>query len=437
MTPGHAPVVFSTGTDEHGAKVFDAARAAHVPCQAYCDAISGQFRHALDAMHISYDVFVRTTDARHVRTAQALWRRLWARGFIRRGHHRGWYCKSDEAFLTLQQTEERGGERVSKESGHAVELVDEPNFLFALPQWKQGLQRWLGNGPAVQPRGRVREVEAWVEGLQDLSVSRPSARVRWGIDVGEEQRMYVWLDALANYVTASGVDPEVLEKEPEVQWARAVHVIGKDILRFHAVYWPAFLMAAGMPLPEKVVAHGHWTVGGVKMSKSLGNVVDPMQLREEFGTDPVRYFLLASSSLENDSDFDKEALAMSFNDQVVNVLGNLLSRSSSNKILIRPLQKIPIEHLKYTDSSVVESLNALQEQVDSDMQSFAFGAAIKKVANAMRDVNVYFSEHEPWKLAKDAEAQGERLDEVCYITLSAVRIAALMLLPVIPGKRIR
>ena len=450
-------VIFSTGTDEHGAKVFDAAESCGKDCKSYCDEVSAKFRVALDVMNVTYDRFIRTTEKQHIRTAQGLWKRLVSRGYIYTGMHRGWYCRSDEAFLTELQTEERevGGAiiRVSKESGHPVEMLDEANYVFKLAALRQPLREWLQRDPSpIHPRSRLKEVEAWLDTLEDLSISRPASRVRWGIPVvdseaqlqddgsGERieqvgsQTMYVWLDALTNYLTACDVDVDKLERGDDVDWAQAVHVIGKDILRFHAVYWPAFLIAAGLPLPERIVVHGHWTVDGVKMSKSLGNVVDPMQLYSEVGAEAVRYFLLCSGGLEHDADYTSSSMVSRFNDEVVNVLGNLLSRSSSRKILVRPFRRITIEDMRVTDPALIEKLNAVKAEVEIAVNDFAFPAATKAIFNVMREVNGYFTEHEPWKLAKNSEANGEALDEVCYVTLSAVRIAAILLLPIIPGK---
>ena len=323
---GHR-VVFATGTDEHGLKVQNAAAAQGVSPQQFCDETSGKFRRLFDAAGISYDDFVRTSEPRHRAMATRVWQELQARGLIAMGRHEGWYCEGDEAFLTSQQvrpaTEEEiqalpardqpeGGEPVmlSVESGRVVERVAEENYVFRLSAFQDAVSAWLRESPgAVVPETRRREVLSTVEGgLRDLSVSRLTEKVQWGIPVpgDSSHTMYVWLDALVNYLTVTGASVDALldaadgnSSDRNAQlWPAAVHVVGKDILKFHAVYWPAFLMGLGLAPPCQVLAHGHWVVDNVKMSKSLGNVVDPFDMMDRHGRDECRYYLLREGGVQ-------------------------------------------------------------------------------------------------------------------------------------------
>ena len=321
------PTQFLTGTDEHGQKLERAAREAGMDPQAFCDMNSAKFRELWKKLDISYDDYIRTTEERHIRGVQELWRRVEAAGDIYLGTYAGWYAVRDEAFYTESElTEAPGGVKLGP-TGAEVEWVEEPSYFFRLSKFAEPLLEHYEKYPQfVQPDTRRNEVMSFVRGgLKDLSLSRTS--FQWGIPVpGDEKHViYVWFDALSNYLTAPGFDENgVREGSP---WPTDQHFIGKDILRFHAVYWPAFLLSAGVPLPGQVFSHGWWTVEGQKMSKSLGNAVDPHWLIEEYGVDAIRYFLLKEIPFGLDGDFSHNALIDRINSDLANDLGNLLHRT--------------------------------------------------------------------------------------------------------------
>ena len=300
------PTQFLTGTDEHGQKLQRAAREAGMDPQAFCDMNSAKFRELWEKLDISYDDYIRTTEERHIRGVQELWRRVEAAGDIYLGAYAGWYAVRDEAFYTESElTEAPGGVKLGP-TGAEVEWVEEPSYFFRLSKYAEPLLAHYEKNPLfVQPESRRNEVMSFVRGgLKDLSLSRTS--FQWGIPVpGDEKHViYVWFDALSNYLTAPGFDENgVREGSP---WPTDQHFIGKDILRFHAVYWPAFLLSAEVPLPGQVFSHGWWTVEGQKMSKSLGNAVDPHWLIEEYGVDAIRYFLLREIPFGLDGDFSPQ-----------------------------------------------------------------------------------------------------------------------------------
>ena len=322
-------VFFLTGTDEHGQKVEKAAQDAGVAPLAFADRVSADFRAMADAMGVSYDDFIRTTEPRHREACQALWRRLRDAGEIYLGHYEGWYAVRDEAFHGEDEiTVLPDGSRVAP-SGAPVEWVREPSYFFRLSAWQDRLLAFYEANPDfIQPSSRRNEVLSFVRGgLQDLSVSRTT--FRWGVPVPDDDAhiMYVWLDALTNYLTAVGFPDETAPRWH--YWPADVHVVGKEIVRFHAVYWPAFLMAAGIAPPKRIYSHGWWTAEGQKMSKSLGNVVEPRELVESFGLDPVRFFLLREVPFGNDGDFSRRALIQRLNGELANDLGNLAQRTLS------------------------------------------------------------------------------------------------------------
>src|SRR5690348_17380512 len=315
-------VRFLTGTDEHGQKVEKSARAAGVDPQTFCDRVSQNFRDMTTLMNISNDDFIRTTEPRHVRGVQALWQELQQKGEIYLGRFAGWYAVRDEAFY--DEGELVGGRAPT---GAEVEWVEEENYFFRLSAWQDRLLKFYDDNPDfIAPRARRNEVISFVKsGLRDLSISRTS--FTWGIPVPGDPRhvMYVWLDALANYITALGY-PETKDSDYSNFWPADLHMVGKDIIRFHCVYWPAFLMGAGLAPPKRVFAHGWWTVEGQKMSKSLGNFIPPGQLIDKYGLDPVRYFLLRELPFGSDGDFSRRAVINRINGDLANDFGNLAQR---------------------------------------------------------------------------------------------------------------
>ena len=319
-------VTFLTGTDEHGQKVEKAAFSRGVSPQDFTDEVSQNFRDLTAQMNFSNDDFIRTTETRHKLACQEMWNRLQTLGHIRLGNYAGWYSVRDEAFFTENEVVDG-----KAPTGAPVDWVEEPSYFFNLSQWQQPLLDFYEANPNfVGPESRFNEVKSFVKGgLRDLSVSRAS--FKWGIPVpgDPDHVMYVWLDALTNYITASGwpTDTELGDlAKYEKLWPADLHMVGKDILRFHAVYWPAFLMAAELPLPKRVYAHGWWTNEGQKISKSLGNVIDPNALTAQYGLDQTRYFLMREVPFGNDGDFSAAAITHRMNGDLANDLGNLCQR---------------------------------------------------------------------------------------------------------------
>lgn len=346
-------VTFTTGTDEHGLKVQEAAETLGktTDYKAFCDSVSSRFKQVFDQAQVAPSRFIRTSDEDHREAVHAFWTTIQRNGHIYLGEHEAWYCKSEESFLTDTQVQDvqdpatGATVKVSRETGHKVEKVSEENYKFRLSAFQDRLLEWLDNSPdVIVPRSRHNEVRAAVQaGLRDVSVSRLSEKIQWAIPVPGDQLhcVYVWLDALTNYLTCAGYPGDVQET-----WPADYHIVGKDILKFHAIYWPAFLMAAGLPLPKRIVAHAHWTVDRVKMSKSLGNVVDPNEIMTKYGADFVRYFLLREGVLNDDGDFNVGLLEDRVNSELADTLGNLVSRSTAKAFL--PDGKLPTRPQQFT-----------------------------------------------------------------------------------------
>lgn len=291
--------IYSTGTDEHGIKVQRAAEGKNLDPQIFCDQVSCRFQKLCQEFNASNTHFIRTTDANHKEVVQKFWNKLKESGHIYKSKYQGWYCSSDEAFVTNVEDVTKDGvtKKVSSESGNEVEWIEEENYMFKLSQFQEPLLKWLDTvPPVIIPNSFHSLVKQTVSrGIQDLSISRPSSRLSWAIPVpnDESQTIYVWLDALVNYLTVAGY-PDAK------QWPPDLHVIGKDILKFHAIYWPAFLMAVGMEPPRRILCHSHWTISDEKMSKSKGNVVDPFKKALEFSPEGLRYFLLRQGLPDHD-----------------------------------------------------------------------------------------------------------------------------------------
>ena len=460
------PTLFSTGTDEHGLKVQEAAENAGVSPLEYCDTISRSFKDVFDQFDISFDDYIRTTEVRHQSAVRLLWQTLYDGGHIYLGKHEGWYCQSDEAFLTDSQVEptlcpETGVEKmVSKESGHPAVWLSETNYKFRLSAFEQPLLDWLGgegDGPraesVVYPPSRLNEGTEFVSsGLRDLSISRTKSHVQWALPVppsveedGNEQEhsIYVWLDALTNYLTVTGYGEtwfsgDDLHGEDGHFWP-ATHVVGKDILRFHAVYFPAFLMAANLPLPSRIIAHGHWTVDRVKMSKSLGNVVSPSDLLRTYGIDPVRFFLLRDGRLGSDGDFNHANLEMRRDAELADTMGNLITRATGKKMLPEAVLPRCVEEsrLREEDLHLRSLVSRLKREVPSLYEDMEFGRAVIEIMDVLRETNRYFAAAEPWKLRKEErngdDEAGERADTVVYHTLESLRACGIYLQPIIPA----
>jgi len=427
-------VHFLSGTDEHGQKVEKAARDAGMASQDFCDAISAKFRDMEVRLGVGTDDFIRTTEPRHVEGVQALWRRLRERDQIYLGHYEGWYAVRDEDFYSADDvTVLADGSRVAP-TGAPVEWVREPNFLFRLSQWQNALlQHYEENLDFVGPPAKRNEMLSFIRGgLTDLSVSRTS--FKWGIPVPDEPGhvIYVWVDALANYITALGYPDEASALWP--RWPADLHLVGKDILRFHAVYWPAFLMAAGLPVPKRIFGHGWWTVEGEKMSKSVGNVIDPLTLADRFGVDPVRFFLFREVPFGNDGDFSERALISRMNTELANDLGNLCQRSVS--LIARNCAGVLPERgaLTQDDEEMLGLADGLVESLRDRMDRQALHEALEEVWKVIRAANAYIDRQAPWALKKTDPV---RMAAVLRVLAEVIRSVATMLLPFMPQSMAR
>lgn len=428
-------VMFLTGTDEHGQKVEKAAADAGLEPQAFTDRVSAEFEAMGTLMGLSNDVFIRTSEERHRVACQALWTRLYERGEIYLGDYQGWYAIRDEAFYAEEETTLRAdGTRIAAETGAVVEWVKEPSYFFRLSAWGDRLLELYEKAPdTIMPEGRRREVTSFVRGgLHDLSVSRTS--FTWGIPVPNDPAhvMYVWLDALTNYITALGY-PDTASDRWRF-WPANVHLVGKDIIRFHAVYWPAFLMAAGLEPTHSVFATGWWTVRGEKMSKSVGNVVPPAELVGRYGLDPVRFFLLREVPFGNDGDFSDEALVRRMNGELANDLGNLAQRTLS-QIAKNLGGTLPGPAARTEDDSeLLAAADALPAAMRPLIDRLALGEAIEDVWKVIRAANSYIDRQAPWALRKTDPA---RMEAVLRVLVDVIRAVATVLQPIMPDSMAR
>jgi len=423
-------VKFLTGTDEHGQKVEKSADAAGMDPLAFTDKMSQNFRELADFMNFSHDDFIRTTEQRHLDACQDLWRKLEDAGQIYLGAYAGWYAVRDEAFYAEGEltTGPDGTKRAP--SGAEVEWVEEPSYFFKLSEWQQPLIDHYAKHPdAVLPETRRNEVLSFIKGgLQDLSVSRTT--FRWGVPVpgNDDHIMYVWLDALTNYATAAGY-PDTAGDEYKRYWPADLHMVGKDIVRFHAVYWPAFLMAAGLEPPRRVFAHGWWTNEGEKISKSVGNVIDPVQLVEHYGLDPVRYFLMREVPFGNDGDFSHTAMVHRMNGDLANDYGNLAQRVLS-MIAKNCDAKLPTAgEINDEDRALLDAAQGLIDQVRGRIDVQAFHNALEAIWVVIRAANAYVDHQAPWQLRKTDPA---RMATVLYTLAETIRHLAILTQPFMP-----
>ncbi len=427
-------VRFLTGTDEHGQKVDKAAAAAGVAPQTFTDQVAQNFRDLTVAMKFTNDDFIRTTEPRHRRACQALWQRLIDAGEIYLGGYTGWYAVRDEAFYAeAELTTAADGTRLAP-SGAPVEWIEEPSYFFRLSAWQDRLLAFYAANPAfVGPKARFNEVTSFVRGgLQDLSVSRTT--FSWGVPVpGDEAHvMYVWLDALTNYITALGF-PET-SGDFARYWPADLHMVGKDILRFHAVYWPAFLMAAGLEPPKRVFAHGWWTIEGQKMSKSLGNAIDPLHLIDEYGLDQVRYVMLREVPFGNDGDFSHESAVSRINGELANDYGNLAQRVLS-MVARNSDGAVPAPGpLADDDRALLAAAGALLPAVRTALDVQAFHEGIERIWVVIRAANGYVDRQAPWTLRK---TDPERMGTVLWVLAETLRHLAILTQPLVPDASAR
>lgn len=413
---------FLTGTDEHGQKIEKAAKEMGITPKELADKVVDRFKNLWKLLNISNDDFIRTTEDRHKRAVVAFYQRIWQKGDIYLGEYEDWYCIPCESFWT--EKELLDGHRCP-ECGRSVTRLKEKSYFFRLSRYQEPLLRFLEENPDfVRPQSRYNEVLSFVKGgLRDLSISRMTSR--WGIPLPNDPScvLYVWFDALVNYLTGVGFPEEGYERF----WPADCHLIGKDILRFHAVYWPAFLMAADLPVPKKVFAHGWWTVEGQKMSKSLGNVVDPYEVVRRYGADQFRYFLMREVPFGLDGDFSEKALINRVNGDLANDLGNLVSRTiaMANRYL---KGKVPARASGgYLRERALQTL----EEYCAFMEELAFQRALMSLFEMVGALNKYIDSTAPWTLYK--EKREKQLEEVLYNCLESLRFLAIMMYPFMPS----
>jgi methionyl-tRNA synthetase len=427
---GHE-VFFMTGTDEHGLKMQQSAEKEGLTAKQLADRNSAAFKQMSLDLGISYDRFIRTTDADHYTASQAIWKKMEANGDIYLSKYEGWYSVRDEAYYVEDDTVvKEDGLRYSKETDTLVTWTAEESYFFRLSNYQEKLLELYEARPEFgAPQSRFNEVISFVKrGLEDLSISRTT--FDWGVPVpGDEKHvMYVWVDALTNYLTGVGY-PDVESESFRKFWPADVHVIGKDISRFHAIYWPAFLMSAGLELPERVMIHGFLTNNGVKMSKSLGNVVAPQDFVAQYGLDQCRYFFLREVPFGADGNYNHEAIVGRMNADLANNFGNLAQRSLS-MVAKNCDGKVP-QPGAFTseDEALLEQAGALLETARSAFEKQEFSRALEAIWTVLGDTNAYFAEQAPWVLRK---TDIERMNTVLYVTLEVVRIVAILAQPVMP-----
>jgi len=422
-------VFFMTGTDEHGLKVQQTARKNGVSPKEFVDGLAPQFEAMGERLNCSFDRFIRTTDPDHLPSTHELWKRMQDSGDIYLSKYEGWYSVRDEAYfdegeLTLQPD----GSRLAP-TGAPVEWVAEESYFFRLSAYQDRLLAHYAEHPEfIGPDTRRNEVISFVKrGLQDLSISRTT--FDWGLPVPGDPKhvMYVWVDALNNYVTGCGFPDE---NSPKWRyWPADVHIIGKDIVRFHTVYWPAFLMSAGLPLPKRVYGHGFLFNRGEKMSKSVGNVIDPFALTDTYGVDPLRYFFMREVPFGQDGNYSHEAIVNRINADLANDLGNLAQRSLS-MIGKHCAAAVPEPGaFSEADRAMLDQAEALPEKVRGAMEDFALHQALAEIWAVVGEANRYFASQEPWALRKSDPA---RMSTVLYVTAEVLRIVGILVQPFIP-----
>jgi methionyl-tRNA synthetase len=430
---------FLTGTDEHGQKIERSAIAAGCSPKEFVDKIAAEYRQLWDRMKLSYDDFIRTTEPRHVRGVQALFTRLQERGYIYKGSYSGQYCVFDELYVDAV-----GPGAPCPECGRPTETVQEENYFFKLSAMEDRLLKLYAEQPDfIRPETRRNEVVAFVRsGLRDLSVSRTT--FKWGIPVPGDPKhvIYVWLDALANYITAIGFGSENPKEQKKFQhyWPADVHMIGKEIVRFHCVYWPAFLLAAELPLPKSIVAHGWLLFEESKMSKSRGNIVRSETILDVLGSDPLRYFLLREIVFGSDGSFSFDALVQRFNADLANGLGNLSSRTLS--MITRYFEgEVPYPtatELGADDTAIADLAGQTINDFHAQFEQFQFSRALETAWGLVSAVNKYIVDNEPWVLAeKPGQDARARLATVLYTSAEALRIVTALAHPVIPDSTAR
>lgn len=424
-------VFFLTGTDEHGQKVEKSSQKKGLSPIELADKMVVRFQELWKALNISYDYFIRTTQPIHEKGVQKIFQKLKDKGDIYKGTYEGYYCISDENFLSEDVPLEKEGHKICPDCGKKCSPVSEECYFFKLSAYQDRLLEFYAQHPDfVRPPSRLNEVISFVsQGLKDLSITRTT--VKWGIQVPDdpEHTIYVWFDALNNYLTAIGYDwnLELYEKF----WPADVHFIGKDILRFHAIYWPAFLMASGFPLPRTVFGHGWWLKDNTKMSKSKGNVLDPHVILKAFGPDPLRYFLLREIPIGLDGNFSHEGFLHRINSDLANDLGNLVQRTLTMIFNYFDGHIDSMGKEQSEDEALRLEFDSLKDRVIDHYEKYNLNKALEEIWRYLNRVNKYLATHEPWKIAKDIK-QKERLGRILYQAAASIRAICPLLFPVMP-----
>ena len=424
-------VLFLTGTDEHGQKIQKEAQKNNKDPKIFCDELSETFRSLTKILNLSNDDFIRTTEKRHHDSVIEIWNRLVDSGDIYLDKYSGWYSVSDEAFYDEDEIEDNDGKKISKSSGSTVEWVEEESYFFKLSAWSKKLLEFYKKNPNfILPKSRNNEVIKFVEkGLKDLSISRTS--FTWGIPVPKNKKhvIYVWLDALTNYISALNF-PKIDDIKYKNFWPADVHIIGKDILRFHAVFWPAFLLAAKLPLPKRIFGHGWILSDDKKMSKSLGNILDPLEIIDKYGIDQLRYYLVKEVSLGNDGSISLENLKNCINNDLANNYGNLCQRVFAF-IKKNCNNKIPLSSkANAADKKLLNNLKNSLPKLISLMNNQELNVYIKTVVNFSFDANKYFNDSEPWTLKKN---DPERMNAILFTIVEQIKNISILLNPIIPN----
>ena len=423
-------VYFLTGTDEHGLKIQRAAEKNKMDPLLFCNKISKTFQDLTKILNLSNTDFIRTTEDRHLKSVQHLWNTLKKNENIYLSKYSGWYSVSDEAYYSEDEISIKEGVKVSISSGSEVEWVEEESFFFNLSKWQNKLLDYYENNPDfIMPKSRKNEVISFVKnGLKDLSVSRKS--FSWGIKVpnNSEHIIYVWLDALTNYLSALNY-PNQNDELYKKYWPASIHLIGKDILRFHAVYWPAFLLAANLPLPKRIYGHGWILAGDEKMSKSKGNILDPIEIIKTYGLDPLRYYLIKEVSFGNDGSISKKRLEDTINSDLANNFGNLCQRVTAFNE--KNCSSLVPKKSAFSDEDLIilnkfsKNLNNIRDAINNQNLNYYMDFII----NALFDANKYFNDQEPWKKKNDKN----RLNTIVYTSLEVIRKICIMLYPITPS----
>lgn len=428
-------VFFLTGTDEHGQKVAQAAAKAGMQPKKFTDSFINDYKSVWKKYEIDYDYFIRTTDDQHIKAVQTWLQRLIAQGDIYKGSYKGWYCTPCESFVTekdSQQTEE-GKALACPDCSRLTGEVFEECYFFKLSAYQDRLLAFYEQNPNfIVPKERMAEVVSFVKGgLKDLSISRTT--ISWGIPFpGDDLHVtYVWADALNNYITAIGYGDDARKDEFAQWWPADLQIMGKDIVRFHAIYWPAFLMASGLAMPKKLLVHGWIKVGDQKMSKSLGNAIDPMQLADDYGVDEMRYYLTRKMAITQDSEFKFEDISQSINAELANAFGNLLNRMAT--LVVKNECTQLAAPAQWSDSSLElqKQCQIMSDDVWALVDQGMFYRAVARIWDYINLVNAYFHEHEPWKIVKHDR---EKFLEIMSAAVHSLEIIGILLWPVMPAK---